>query len=76
MRSRLARRELRQKIELIADGEDVKPAFGELLPGFILGLRRLDLLEDPAGGIPDFAYEIGHSYLSARRSQRGDSRKV
>ncbi len=68
--------ELRQNVELIADGEDVKPPFGELLPGFILGLRRLDLLEDPAGGIPDFAYEIGHSYLSARLSQRGDSRKV
>ena len=43
-----------------ADREDVKAALGELLPGFILGLGRLDLLEDPAGHISDFAYILAH----------------
>ena len=51
---------LRQKIELIADGKNVEAPLGEPPPGFILGLRRLDLLKNSARGIPDFAYEISH----------------
>ncbi len=54
---------MRENIEMIADGKDVEAAFGEFLAGFSLGLRRLQLLEDPAGGVSDFAYVLAHACI-------------
>jgi hypothetical protein len=59
--------ELRQQVEVMADRKNVEAPIGELLPGFLLGLCRLDLLKNPARGIPDFTYEISHCCVSARR---------
>jgi len=52
--------ELREKIEMHADREDVEALIGEALARFALGLGRLQLLEDPAGGISDFTYVLAH----------------
>ena len=52
---------------MAAHGENVKAAFGKLLPGFAFGLGRLNLLEDPSGGIPDFADKFSHFDRLARR---------
>jgi hypothetical protein len=52
--------ELREKIEMHADGKNVKALIGEALAGFALGLGRLQLLEDPAGSISDFTYVLAH----------------
>jgi hypothetical protein len=43
-----------------ADREDVESLIGEALARFALGLGRLQLLEDPAGGISDFTYVLAH----------------
>ena len=52
--------ELRKEIEMNADGENVEALIGEALAGFALGLGRLHLLEDAAGGISDFTYVLAH----------------
>jgi hypothetical protein len=52
--------ELREKIEMDADGENVEALVGEALAGFALGLGRLHLLEDSAGSISDFTYVLAH----------------
>ncbi len=52
--------ELREKIEMHADGKNVEALIGETLAGFALGLGRLQLLEDPAGSISDFTYVLAH----------------
>ena len=49
-----------------ADGEDIEAALGKLLPGFRLRLSRLNLMENPAGGIPDFADKFSHIDRAAR----------
>jgi hypothetical protein len=43
-----------------ADGEDMEALIGETLASFALGLGRLQLLEDPAGGVSDFTYVLAH----------------
>jgi len=50
----------REQIELVAHREDVISAIGQPLPRFVFRLRGLDLLKDAAGGVSDFAHEIGH----------------
>ena len=52
---------------MIAHRENVKAAFGKLLPGFAFRLGRLNLLEDSSGGIPDFANKFSHFDSAARR---------
>ena len=64
-RSRRPFGELGDKIEVGADGEDVKAALGELLARFALRLGRLNLLEDAAGSVPDFADIFSHFYVLA-----------
>jgi len=55
--------ELREKIEMHADGENVEALIGEALAGFALGLGRLQLLEDPAGSVSDFTYVLAHACI-------------
>jgi hypothetical protein len=43
-----------------ADGKNVEALIGEALAGFALGLGRLQLLEDTAGGVSDFTYVLAH----------------
>ena len=56
---------LREKPEMAADVEDVQSAVRELLAGLIRRLGRLDLLENPAGGIANFADKFSHQFSKA-----------
>ena len=51
---------------MTAYGENIKAPLGKLLPGFPFRLGRLNLLEDPSGGVSDFANKFSHFGRSAR----------
>ncbi len=51
---------LRKNVDVALDRKDVQSAVGELLANLSLRLRRLQMLEDAAVRVPDFADVLGH----------------
>jgi len=57
---------------MAADIEDVQSAVGELLASLVERLGRLDLLENPAGRIANFADKFSHQ-LSHSQPPRAEN---